>query len=410
MLTHSKSNLITKHNPTFAAAFLLAGTAIGSGMISLPMVLAKFGIIKSCCTMIFFAVLTYLTALIRADLNLNFHASATLDECGEHFGCSWAGFLGNILLKILSFALVAAYIFGLSSILRTFFNASSQNLMILLVSVIIASAFILGSKLIVNINKFLFTGLFCTFLVLVLKLFWDIPITFIPQQSGSIEINSWTVIVPIIFTSFGLQGSIHSVTKLCDNDRSTIKGACFWGCLTATIVYIIWTVAIMLVVANSNPDFFQLMVACKSTDVGELVNILSQAASSQMVHTIVWIVSILAILTSVFGAGLALIDVFEQEWQSARWRGTRNWKIVTFVVFAPAFISMLIPNAFIKILSFAGIILACMAIVIPTIISVKMQKMNKLKSELLLKNKVLMSCVMICGILIIILGFWEFLK
>jgi amino acid permease len=42
-------------------------------MISLTMVLAKFGIINTIIIMIFFAGLTYITALIRSDLNLNSH-------------------------------------------------------------------------------------------------------------------------------------------------------------------------------------------------------------------------------------------------------------------------------------------------------------------------------------------------
>lgn len=409
---NSNSGPDSTSNPKLAAAFLLAGTAIGSGMISLPMVLAKFGIIKSCCIMISFAVLTYLTALIRADLNINLHSTATLEECGCYFGCSWAGFLGNILLKLLSFALIAAYLFGLASILKTLFNAPSQNLMIFVVSVVVATVFIFASELIVNLNKFLFTGLFCAFLVLVLKLFGDTHIKFIPQQSEVIELNAWTEIVPIIFTSFGLQGSIHSVTKICNNNSSKIKGACFWGCLAATIVYIIWTAAILFVISNSDPDFFQLMVAGKSTDVGELVKILSQASSSQMVHIIVWIVSTLAILTSILGAGLALIDIFEQEWRgkSCKWKGTRNWKIVGLVIFVPAFVSMLIPNAFIKILNFAGVILACIAIIIPSIISIKMQQIKKVRYKPLLENRVLVRCVMLCGMLIIALGFLDFLK
>lgn len=401
----SITNFIHNPTPRIAATFLLAGTAIGSGMISLPMVLAKFGIIKSCCLMIFFATLTYFTAIIRADLNINFHASATLSECGDHFGCSWAGSFGNFLLKLLIFALISAYTFGLASLLKILFNTSSPNMMILLTSTLIFLAFILIPELIVNINKFLFTALFCTFLILVLKLFWETDITFVPQQSEVIEISSWTTIVPVIFTSFGLQGSIHSVTKLCNNEKSMIKSACFWGCSIATIVYIIWTVAILLVVANSDPHFFKLMVEGKATDVGELVKILSQATSSQMVHTIIWIVSTLAILTSILGAGLSLIDIFEQEWKQ-----TAKCKIVGFVIFIPALISMLVPNAFIKILNFAGVILACIAIIIPIIISARMRKMNMVKCKLLLDNKILMHCIMICGIAIIILGFWDFLK
>ncbi|MDE6576341.1 MAG: hypothetical protein K2L24_03020, partial [Opitutales bacterium] len=52
---------IARLQKQLGAIFLLAGTAIGSGILSLPIVLAKFGIVNTCLIMLFFALLTYLT-------------------------------------------------------------------------------------------------------------------------------------------------------------------------------------------------------------------------------------------------------------------------------------------------------------------------------------------------------------
>ena len=108
-------------NKTLEAALLFAGTAIGSGMISLPIVLAKFGIFGSILIMLAFATLTYATACIRADLNLQTKAKATLGEVGKIFACPHVGILGDLCLQLLSFALMSAYLFGGASILSTFF-------------------------------------------------------------------------------------------------------------------------------------------------------------------------------------------------------------------------------------------------------------------------------------------------
>lgn len=63
---------MAKHkNEIISAAALLAGTAIGSGMISLPMVLAKFGIFGTFGIMFVFMFLIYFTVIIRADISLN---------------------------------------------------------------------------------------------------------------------------------------------------------------------------------------------------------------------------------------------------------------------------------------------------------------------------------------------------
>lgn len=391
----------------FGAAFLLAGTAIGSGMISLPMVLAKFGIINTCAIMIFFAALTYLTALIRSDLNLNLRAEATLKEVGKAFDCRWAGIFGNFLLILLHFALMAAYLFGFSSILCSFFgNTTSQLVVIALSAIGVALGFLFASHFIINVNKFLFISMFFIFMVLVIDLFFETPINFIPKCAEEIKINEWTTLVPVIFTSFGFQGSIHSMTKFCNNNREMIKNACLWGSIIPAVVYTIWTIAILLVVANTDAHFFQLMLAGKANDVGALVTVLSKAASSRNVQIIVWIVSALAILTSVLGVGLALMDIFQQEWQ-----GISKHKILGIVVFAPAAVSMLVPNAFIRILNVSGVILALIAIVVPVIISLNMQRLGKAtKSPLLLKNKIAVLGVFACGIAIIALGILDLMK
>lgn len=391
----------------FAATFLLAGTAIGSGMISLPMVLAKFGIMTTCLIMITFAALTYLTALIRSDLNLNLCAAATLKEAGCAFGCKWTGISGNFLLVLLHFALMAAYLFGFSSILCSLLgNTFSHSGIIALSAIGIASAFLFAVHFIIHINKFLFISMFLIFIMLVIGLFFETPITFIPECAANIKLNEWSTLIPIIFTSFGFQGSIHSMTKFCNNDRQMIKKACLWGSIIPAIVYIIWTTAILLVIANTDTHFFQLMIGGKANNVGELVTVLSKAASSQSVQIIVWAVSTLAILTSVLGVGLALIDIFRQEWENIS-----KYKIVSLVVFAPAIVSMLVPNAFIRILNFSGIILALIAIVIPVIISLKMQKLETMtKCSLLLKNKFVIFGVLICGLVIIALGISDLLK
>lgn len=389
----------------WAAALLLAGTAVGSGMISLPMVLAKFGIVKSCVIMLFFAALTFLSAIIRADLNLNLHADATLEDVGKAFQCPWAGIAGNFLLKLLTFALLAAYLFGFSSILCSLFNnVCAQSVMLLVTAIGTAIAFILAPEFILNVNNSLFIGMFCVFIGLVVALFLETQISFIPEQTKEIALRDWTTIIPVLFTAFGMQGSIHSVTKFCQNDRIMIRNACAFGCIVTVAIYIVWTTAILMVVANTDATFFQQMVAGKATDVGALVAVLSKAAASQWVQIVVWTVSVFAILTSILGAGLALLDIFEREWRVSK------WQTVSIIVFVPAAVSMLIPNAFIKILNVSGVILSLIAIVIPVIISLKMQKLEKLKCELLMKNKILMFGVLTCGIVIIGLGLWDLVR
>ena len=385
------------------ASFLLAGTAIGSGMLSLPMVLAKFGIINSAAIMLLFAFLTYLTAIIRSDLNLNSHADASLKEVGEIFKCPMTGKLGDFLMKLLHLSLMAAYIFGGSSIIASFSgNVISTPIILILFAICVTATLISASEIIVHVNKFLFIAMFSILITLIVALFLQTPINGVPQQVENISLGEWTTLVPIIFTSFGFQGSIHSMVKFCQNDRKLIKNACIWGSLIPAFVYIVWTAAILLVVFNTDANFFQLMLEGKATDVGQLVSVLAKATSIKSMQAIIWIISLLAILTSILGVGLALLDIFEQEWKIAR------WQTVSIVVIGPALVSLFVPNAFIRILNVAGVILAIMAIIVPVIISWKMQETKK--TNLLLKNKFGLACVFACGVAIVLLGILDLMR
>lgn len=385
----------------FEAAFLLAGTAIGSGMISLPIVLAKFGILGSILIMLTFSVLTYATALIRADLNLQTKSKATLGEIGKFFACSKVGALGDFCLQLLSFALMSAYLFGGTSILAACCNIPT-SVMTFLFSIVIAIAFFLSFGLILKINKILFTSMFTILVVQVILLLSKIDIEFIPIANNRIHLQDWSVLIPIVFTSFGFQGSIHSVTKFCNNDRNVIKNACLWGSIIPAIVYIIWTVAVLLVIANTDANFFRSMLSGQSIDVGELVETLSCASSMKFIQLIIKIVSFLAVLTSIFGVGIALFETLNRNYN------TSKLATVSMTVFLPAIVALLIPNAFIRILKFSGIILSIIAIIVPIIISIKMQKLRiKRKTKLLLANKGIMFAVFAFGLIIILLGCFE---
>ncbi len=393
-------------NKQFSAALLLAGTAIGSGMISLPLILAKFGILTSSLIMLAFAGLTYITALIRADLNLNSKADATLGEVGRLFGCKRIGMLGEFALQALSFALMSAYIFGGSSILHSFMKGIlplSSNTITAIFAGLIFLIFLSMSETIVRLNKVLFTLMFVALILLVQVLLWRTPIHFIPNAWSNVSVNlkQWTIVVPIIFTSFGFQGSIHSVTKFAKNDREVVKRACLIGSLIPTLVYILWTATVLIVVANTDNAFFQLMLSDQVIEVGELVRTLSMASSTKTLWLIVWLVSFLSLLTSVLGVGLALLEMLQRRLPLAKWQTA--WMVVSI----PAVVAMIAPNAFVRMLNISGIILAIIAIIVPTVILLKMQKIDPHKTTFLSQNRAVYYTVLACGIAIILLGILD---
>ena len=146
------------------------------------------------------------------------------------------------------------------------------------------------------------------------------------------------------------------------------------------------------------------MLCEESIEVGALIQALSRVFSIEITQFSIKIISFLAILTSVFGVGLALSDILRRKYNLSKVLS------VLFVTVIPTVVAILIPNAFLRILNFSGILLAIIAIIVPTLISVKMRNSQTLKSiNLLLSNRLILAIIFALGVTIIVLGCLEWL-
>lgn len=380
---------------------LIAGTCIGSGMIALPMVLAKIGLIPSIILMFIIWFLIYYTSLINLELNLQAGKGLALGRLGRYFSGRIAEIIGMVNLKILSYALLAVFIYGGSSIIQ---NLLSLDISITYIgawyAVISILVLLLPLKLIDYINRLLFIGILIVIAILIIGLIAMIKWHNLPLFSSRYkEILVWSEIIPVVFTSFGFQVIFHTLTNYCNKNAKTLKLAFLFGTLIPAIVYIIWTSSVLTVIHHENPVFYQQMVV-GNVEVGELVKELSSIAKWQSVQLLVWIISTLAIATSVIGVGVGLCDSLKVSFSNLQCNSIIRDIIASTTTILPAYIvTILIPNAFITVLGFAGMILVIIAILLPAYLLYKAKIKNFYYPEL--KKKYLIVVSVIIGIFII---------
>ncbi len=146
------------------AVLLVAGTCIGSGMIALPMVLAKLGLIPSILLMVTIWFIMYYTSLINLELNLQAGQGLSLGALGRCFSGRTAELIGTISLKLLSYSLLAVFIYGGSSILQELIASKmgveySFGNIATCYALIAIALLLLPIKLIDYFNRILFVGL-----------------------------------------------------------------------------------------------------------------------------------------------------------------------------------------------------------------------------------------------------------
>ncbi|MDR0744711.1 MAG: hypothetical protein LBE97_02025 [Holosporales bacterium] len=188
----------------------------------------------------------------------------------------------------------------------------------------------------------------------------------LPLHIGDISrTKTWSTVIPIIFTSFGFQGSLHTLTKFANNEKEIIRKACLFGSIIPAVVYCLWVTCVLAIIYNSTPDSFSKMLI-QPIEVSELIHILDETTEIKIIQPVVWIVSFLAIMTSVVGVGLAFKEILEKDLvKKISGKIQRNIAATMLMIMPATLVAIFVPNAFIRVLSFAGIILVIISIIIP---------------------------------------------
>jgi tyrosine-specific transport protein len=258
------------------------------------------------------------------------------------------------------------------------------------------------SDLIIKINKHTFIILFSIVMVGIICLTVSSETDYLPiNMDGIFHLKSWSTVLPVIFTSFGFQGSLHSLTKFVHNDRKLIRRACLFGSIIPVIVYSLWVVCVLTIIFNSDLVNFKKMLV-DPIEVSELIHILSSITKINFIQHVAWIVSFLAISTSIIGVGISLNEILKKDLGKIISNDRVCHVISTLLMIIPsATVAILVPNAFIRVLNFAGIILAVIAIILPIFLYTKMQR------SLLICNNLKTFIIFVVGISIIAFGIFD---
>lgn len=344
------------------SSLIISGTALGAGMLAIPMVLAQFGLLYGTLLMIFicfgttYASLLLLEATIKTGggLGLNTVARKTLGLPGQ--------LATNGLLYALLICLLMAYILGAADLISQFtqnlgFELSSTQSQVLftLISGLIITC---GTGVIDKLNRSLF---FVMIASLVMTLGFLVPDMDLSRDGSVLDPDHIGLIKTsaVLFTSFGSAVVIPSLVEYnAGATNKQLRNMVIVGSLIPLVCYLVWLYA---VVGNLDAQHLGQI-----DGVGGLIAVFSDKSS--------WIASLLstftglALLTSFFGVAMALFnqnrDMFNQN------------KAVTYTLtfVLPLAGSLLAADKFLAVLGYAGIILVFLAVFIPLVMVHKLRK------------------------------------
>lgn len=349
----------------FGAILLVAGNAIGAGMLALPIATAQLGfggaLILLCVS--WFVMTTGALLLLEVNLwlpqnsNIISMAKATIGPIGQVV--AWVAYF------LLLYSLLCAYIAGGSDLFHNLLLKSGIDIPLyvsaILFTVIFGTVVYLGMRSVDYSNRVLMMVKFAAYFLLVILLIPFVSTTKLAASNLSHLTSASALTVTI--TSFGFAAIVPSLRVYFHGDAKKLKTAIIVGSLIPLICYAIWDAVIMGVIPLDGSNGLSAMMHSQSA-ASDLANTLSAIASRSSVTLFTKLFTSICILTSFIGVGISLADFLADGFQLEK-SGLKSLFIHAVTFLPPLVIVLFFPDAFIKALEYAGVYCITLLVLLP---------------------------------------------
>lgn len=361
-------------NSAIGSTFIVAGTALGAGMLAMPVATAGVGF-WAALAMLFglWLVMSY-TALLLVEVYQFNDASTGLGTLSHHYLGRTGQWLARLSMPFLMYALVAAYLVGGGDIItlsvkRILGVDLAGWLGVLAFALLGGTVVCLGTGSVDRVNRVLF-AIKVVFLALMLTLLLphveQANLLAMPVQQALI-----LSALPVVFTSFGFHGSVPSIVSYMNGDTRKLRLIFIVGSAIPLMVYVLWQLATLGSIAT---DTF-LGVLAQRSGINGLLGAIQAVAQSGKVETAVRMFAGLALATSFLGVALGLFDFLADTFRRQNTTSGRlQTGLLTFL--PPLFFALFYPGGFIFALGFAAIALSVLSLILPPLLVHRSRRMD----------------------------------
>ncbi|WP_162599195.1 aromatic amino acid transport family protein [Shewanella algidipiscicola] len=357
---------------------IVAGTAIGGGMLALPLATAALGSVAAIILLVVIWGVSAYTALLMLEINLrsgvgdNVHAitGKTLGKFGQLIQ-------GGSFLSLL-YALTMVYLLGGSSLLVSkldglFGVQLDSHSAIMLFTLFFGGLIAVGIAWIDKISRVLFSAMVLLLVLVVLFLLPDVSLSSMAATAviEGVEQGSFSgylmAAVPVVFTSFGFHVCIASLVGYLDGDSVKLRKVLLIGSTIPLACYIFWLTVTLGTVGGDRISGFD-------GSLPQLINALQALAQSSIVSQSIAFFADLALITSFLGVTMSLFDfIAELTRAKSNASGRLQTWLLTFI--PPLLCAIFYPDGFVKVLGFAAIPLVMMIIILPILMAMRQRKL-----------------------------------
>ncbi len=361
----------TSSSPSMVGgAMIIAGTAMGAGMFSLPTVSSGmwFNWSLACLLITWFCMVH--SCLMILETNLNYPVGSSFDTfVKDILGKGWNVACG-VSVVFLFYILLYAYISGGGSIViytleSTLGAAPPPKVASLIFALCLAFIVWFSTKAVSRVATILLGGMVSTFFIAMSDLTFSVrpSILFNTLEANPAYLPFVFAALPFFLTSFGFHGNVPSLMKFYGKDPLKIRNCILYGSLLALFVYVLWLVSTL---GNIPRHEFRQIIAAGG-NIGVLLGAVSDVVDGQAMEVLLTVFANLAIVSSFLGVALGLFDYIADRFNfddSAK--GRTKTALVTFS--PPALGGLLFPDGFLYAISFAGLAATLVTSIVPALL------------------------------------------
>lgn len=347
-----------KKGSVTGAILLLAGSAIGGGMLGLPIITGLSGFYPATSVLVFCWIFMTITALLLLEVNLSFNSEVNLITMTYQRLGQWGKTICWCTYLFLFYCMLVAYIDVSGSLTEQFINqvfkigvSSWQGS--LFFTVFLGIFVFLGTSFTDYLNRIFMVGLIVTYIGVIAFGAPEVDSTFFKHKLWGYSLLA----LPIAITSFGYHNILPTLAAYLKNDRKRLIYVIIGGGILPLVVYILW-------------DWLLLGVIPEQGFQGNLSydQVLS-FVQSPIVKISALYFAFFAIITSFLAQALALLDFLRDALRLKNNKLNRLW-LCAVVLIPPYIFAIVYPGMFIQALGLVGGFAAIILFVIMPVLMV----------------------------------------
>ncbi len=355
---------------------LTAGSAIGAGMFSLPIVSSGMWFVLSIVCFFFIWLISYLGSLMILEVNIQYPVGSSFNTFVKDILGKPGSILFTLCICFILYILLYAYFsaFGnMASHTLGIENSSSwtQGSLGLLLGLAFAVVVWISTAFTGRIASILVVAMSVSFVIASVGALSNISFSHLWDIDSANTKYMWSGL-PYFITSFGFASIVPSLYKHYGKEPQKIKAGLFYGSIIALGTYVLW---LMISFGNiSREEFIAINEA--GGNAGDLTKAIEQKIGSTSIQTALNFFTNFAIISSFLGVGLSLFDYIADHLNMSNNREGRF--ITTCLTFLPPGIcSFFFPHGFIAAIGYAGFVLYIGFFLIPFLLIWKSRKKDK---------------------------------